>query len=95
MFFSLPQQKMFGVQKYSGACPPSMHPHSVLAFLSDHGVAWRTRRLTHSLHYHHTTPMTDTLEKLAQARGVQRLFGTELVAVDGKNKSAVFKAGRL
>lgn len=35
---------------------------------------------------------TDTLEKLAQARGVQRLFGTELVAVDGKNKSAVFKA---
>lgn len=33
VFFSLPQQKMFGVQKYSGACPPSMHPHSVLAFL--------------------------------------------------------------
>lgn len=49
-------------------------------------------RVQNPLSHIHNQTSTDTLEKLAQARGVQRLFGTELVEVDGTNKSAVFKA---
>ncbi|KAM3568952.1 hypothetical protein VYU27_008942, partial [Nannochloropsis oceanica] len=32
-----------------------------------------------------------SLERLAQARGIERLFGSVLVEVDGKNKGATFK----